>query len=62
MACGLLIPRPGAEPGLLAVEVQSLNHWTPREVPNLPFNLGPLLVLFLFYRIFHFDVIAFSDI
>ena len=28
-----LAPRPGIEPGLLALGVQSLTHWTTREVP-----------------------------
>ena len=31
-ACGILAPRPGIEPTARAVEVQSLNHWTAREV------------------------------
>ena len=34
-ACGLLAPWPGIEPPPLALEVQSLNHWTTREVPQL---------------------------
>ena len=33
MACGNLVPRPGIEPGPLAVRVQSPNHWTAREFP-----------------------------
>ena len=28
-----LVPRPGIEPGLPALEVRSLTHWTTREVP-----------------------------
>ena len=32
-ACGILVPQPGIEPVPLAVEAQSLNHWTTREVP-----------------------------
>ena len=35
VACGLLVPPPGIEP--LAVEAQSLNHWTTREVPGAKF-------------------------
>ena len=31
MACRILVPQPGIEPMLLAVEAQSLNHWTARE-------------------------------
>ena len=39
-ACGVLFPRPGVETATLAVEVQSLNHWTARKVP----------VIFIFNR------------
>ena len=38
-ACRIFIPGPGIEPGTPAVEAQSLNRWTSREIP----------------RIFHFD-------
>ena len=31
--CGILVPQPGIEPLLPAVEAQSFNHWTAREVP-----------------------------
>ena len=31
--CGILIPRPGVEPIPPAVQGQSFNHWTTREVP-----------------------------
>ena len=30
---GILVSPPGMEPMALALEVQSLNHWTSREVP-----------------------------
>ena len=30
---GILVPQPGIEPTPPAVEAQSLNHWTTREVP-----------------------------
>ena len=33
-AYGILIPRPGMEPVPPAIEAQSLNHWTTREVPT----------------------------
>ena len=33
VACGILVPQPGIEPAPPAVEAQSLNHWTAREVP-----------------------------
>ena len=35
MACRILVPRPGIEPMPPAVEAQSPNHWTAREVPVL---------------------------
>jgi len=37
VACRILVPQPGIEPLLPALEVWSLNHWTAREVPK--FNL-----------------------
>ena len=30
--CRILVPQPGIEPAFSAVEAQSLNHWTTREV------------------------------
>ena len=35
LAYGISVLQPGMEPMLSALEVQSLNHWTAREVPNL---------------------------
>ena len=32
-ACGILVPRPGIEPGALAVRALSPNHWTARQLP-----------------------------
>ena len=32
-ACEILVPQPGIEPTPPALEAQSLNHWTTREVP-----------------------------
>ena len=34
MACRILVPWPGFEPMPPAVEVQSLNHWTPQGSPQ----------------------------
>ena len=34
-AFGILVPRPGIEPGLPTVEARSLNHWTAGEFLNL---------------------------
>ena len=36
-ACGILVTRPGIKPMYPAVESQSLNHWTAREVPQTRF-------------------------
>ena len=41
-ACGILVPWPEIEPIPPALEAQSLNHWTAREVPNLLSSLGLL--------------------
>ena len=30
----ILVPRPGIEPRIPAVEARSLNHWTTREYPG----------------------------
>ena len=35
MACGILVPQPGVEPGPSAVRAWSLNHWTAREFPRI---------------------------
>ena len=35
MACGILVPQPGIEPGPLAMRPQSPNHWTAREFPPI---------------------------
>ena len=32
MVCRILAPQPGKEPASLTLEVQSLTHWTSREV------------------------------
>ena len=47
-ACGILVPQPRIEPTLPALEVWSINHWTPREVSPVHFFANdpafPLLV------------------
>ena len=40
VACGILVPRPGIKPMSPALEAQSLNHWTTREVPVNPSSLS----------------------
>ena len=38
-ACRILVPWPGIKPVPPAMEAQSLNHWTTREVPQIsPFH------------------------
>ena len=39
VACEILVPWPGIEPILSAVEAQSLLHWNAREVPPSCFNI-----------------------
>ena len=39
IAYGVLVPGPGMELILPAVEAGSLNHWTTREVPGMPLFL-----------------------
>ena len=39
-ACRILVPQPGMEPALPAVEVQSPRHWTTREFPGTTFFGG----------------------
>ena len=35
VACGILVPRPGVEPTPPALEAQSFNHWTAKEIPKI---------------------------
>ena len=37
VARGILVPRPGIDPGPLAVRARSPNHWTAREFPSASF-------------------------
>ena len=53
-ACGILVPQPGIEPMSPAVEVQSLNHWTAKEVlicPILFFFFFLILFIYLFMAV-----------
>ena len=34
VACEILVPQPAIEPMLSALEMQSPNHWTAKEVPH----------------------------
>ena len=42
-ACGILVPPLGIKPTPSAVEAQSLNHWTTREVPEVDTILTVIL-------------------
>ena len=36
VACEILVPHPGIEPGPTAVKARSPNHWTARGFPGFP--------------------------
>ena len=42
MACGILVSQPMIKPETPAIQVQSLNHWTAREVPKTCFVIGKI--------------------
>ena len=59
LACRILVSPRGIKPTSPAVEVQSLNHWTTREVPSYSFNLKSLLLsVFFFILIFNWSIIG----
>ena len=43
MACRILVPDQSSNPCTPAVEAQSLNHWTAREVPGVPYSIWEIL-------------------
>ena len=49
LSCGMrdLVPRSRIEPGPPALGVQSLNHWTTREVPTLFLELDTVTQVYL---------------
>ena len=47
--CGILVPRPGIEPGPTAVKAPRPNHWTTREFPHIFFNPSPHPPFFLLF-------------
>ena len=57
MACGILVPQPGIEPMSPAVETQSLNHWTAREVPKDTDGLFYFMFWFKAIRSFYLTVL-----
>ena len=61
-ACGILVPRPGIEPGPPAVEAWSPNHWTAREFPKLSEFLLLRVIYFHPMPIFFFLVNFFSSL
>ena len=60
--CGLwdLVPRPGIEPGALAVRAQSPNHWTTKEFLAVALFLGPTNHLGL-TRLFYFAALFLNN-
>ena len=46
MACRTLVPQPGIEPTSPAVEAQSPNHWTTRDVSTYVFTIDGYLNCF----------------
>ena len=52
-AYGTLVPQPGIEPMVPALVMQSLNHQTTREVPDvLVFDSEPILLTSMVSKIF----------
>ena len=47
LSCGMwhVVPQPGIEPRTSALGVQSLSHWTTREVPDTIFSSLWLIIL-----------------
>ena len=52
--CSILVPWPGIKPSPSTLRVQSLNHWTTRQVPYIRFLIrlfsSVILNLFLFHK------------
>ena len=46
MACGILVPQPGIEPGPSAVKAPSPNHWSAREFPVIYFMCSSVYMSF----------------
>ena len=61
MACRISVPRPGIEPIASAVETQSLNHWTTREVQKSTeheiFLYDYTVLYFLLFYTFYFFIL-----
>lgn len=45
---GILVPPPGIQSGPSAVKAPSLNHWTPREFPQVHFKCVNFIPIKLF--------------
>ena len=60
-ACCTLVPQPGIEPLSPALEVQSLNHWTSREVPLFLFYFALMVLIFLFCVSWTLSQISFGE-
>ena len=46
LACGILVPQPGIEPGPSTVEARSPTHWSAREFPYSVFCVVCVYLLF----------------
>ena len=62
-ACEILVPQPGMESPLLALDMQSLNHWTAKEVSWNSFfkGLNPLLSDILQLSAFYTALLVFVN-
>ena len=48
MACGILVPQPGIEPGPSTVKARDPNHWTSMGIPDSAFLVNSEMMLMLF--------------
>ena len=49
VACGILVPQPGIEPGPSAVKARSPNHWTAREFAEM-FSFNEVQLISSFFH------------
>ena len=50
-ACGILVPRPGIEPGHSSMRARSPNHWMAREFPGCSCSYCSILRALCVFRI-----------
>ena len=61
MAYGILVPQQGIKAMSPAMEMQSLNHWTTREVPSYA-SLEKYYTFFLYWNIVDLQCCIVSDV